>query len=132
MTFQNGISNSLAIHFADDTTTANSHVFLAEVTQKIDILWIRLKIGSKKTNYHWTTQKLNMIFALRSLNIINHTQVKFLDIVLYQSQHVDYVSKKLASVIFIIRILTKLVSPPILKLGYYALFQEVFSYALLA
>ena len=83
--FSNCTPDALGIHFADDTTIVNSHLYLDEFTEKMDDCVNQAKNSFKQNKLSLNDIKtLNMIFTLRSSNIINHTQVKFAGTVLDQ------------------------------------------------
>lgn len=127
------------ILFADDTTVCSTAVDLNDVVT-------RSREAQSKAEKWFNSNELflnksktqNMVFTLRDVenDVVSQNSVKFLgvhlDPKLKWEEHMNYLSKRLSSNLFVLRNLANCVSTDTLRTAYFALCHSNISYAVLA
>lgn len=129
--------DSTFVLFADDTTTLTQHsnisdleTSLSQVHSKIDEWFLSncLSVNNNKTE--------TIIFSLREHDITTKPSVKFLgvflDTTLTWQDHVNFISNKLSSSVFLLRNLMHITSLEVGLTAYFSVFQSTAQYGILA
>ena len=123
------------ILYADDTTVITRKDSLTEAQTALDVAVDETREWFSANGLLLNTSKtINMTFALGRQNMTRSSGgfLGFqLDTGLVWASHSDSVTKRLSSVVFLLRRLSPTVSSHVLKLAYYGLFHGIMSYGIL-
>ena len=125
-----------SVEYADDTTLLSSSKDISNLMHMRDEMQSMAKEYFNNNKLSLNTEKTqHLIFNLNTHIQYNENPVKclgvFLDCKLTWEPHINYVSKKLSSCVYLLRNLTNLINPDIVVHAYHALFHSVMTYGLL-
>ena len=125
--------NALSILYADDSTFFYVNKNLEEMKAMTSTILKEISLWFSKNGFLLNKDKTQIItYSLKNLPIENVKLLGlYLNTKLSWKEHIEYVCKKLARVIYLLRSLTNIVTHNYLRQAYFAFFQSVFRYGLL-